>query len=204
MPRLCPDEPLIHPDCTITDSTFGAFVEIGAGTRVANSELGDYSYCDRTCDIANARIGKFANIASFTRIGATDHPWQKASQHHFLYRSASYWDDADDDANWFAHRASRLATIGHDTWIGHAAIIKPEVTIGHGAIVASGAIVTKDVAPYMIVAGVTAEVIRPRYPGPVAKRMMALAWWDWGHAELRAALVDFRSMAAEEFLEKYE
>ncbi len=204
MPRLCPDEPLIHPDCTITDSTFGAFVEIGAGTRVANSELGDYSYCDRTCDIANARIGKFANIASFTRIGATDHPWQKASQHHFLYRSASYWDDVEDDASWFAHRASRQISIGHDTWIGHAAMIKPDVTVGHGAIVAAGAIVTKDVAPYTIVGGVTAEVIRPRYPERVAERIMALAWWDWGHTELRSALNDFRSLGAEEFLEKYE
>lgn len=204
MPTLHADKPFIHPDCNIANSSFGAFVEIGAGTRVANSEFGDYSYCDRTCDIANARIGKFANIASFTRIGATDHPMEKASLHHFHYRSASYWDDAEDDADWFAHRASRRAEIGHDTWIGHAAIIKPEVTIGHGAVVASGAIVTKDVAPYTIVAGVTAEPIRRRFPQDVAERMMALAWWDWDHTRLRTALPDFRSLRAEAFLEKYE
>lgn len=204
MPTLHADKPFIHPDCNISNSSFGAFVEIGAGTRVANSEFGDYSYCDRTCDIANARIGKFANIASFTRIGATDHPMEKASLHHFHYRSASYWDDAEDDADWFAHRASRRAEIGHDTWIGHAAIIKPEVTIGHGAVVASGAIVTKDVAPYTIVAGVTAEPIRRRFSQDVAERMMALAWWDWDHARLRTALPDFRSLQAEAFLDKYE
>ena len=88
MARLRPNQPFIHPDCQITNSSFGEYVEIGAGSRVANSVWGDYSYCDRTCDIANAEIGKFANIASFTRIGATDHPMEKASQHHFLYRSA--------------------------------------------------------------------------------------------------------------------
>ncbi|WP_170604511.1 chloramphenicol acetyltransferase [Ruegeria arenilitoris] len=204
MTRLRSDKPFLHPDCQISNSSFGAFVEIGAGTRVANSEFGDYSYCDRTCDIENARIGKFSNIASFTRIGATDHPMDKASLHHFHYRSASYWDDAEDDAEWFEYRASRRTEIGHDTWIGHAAIIKPEVTIGHGAVVASGAIVTKDVAPYTIVAGVTAEPIRRRFSMDISERMTALAWWDWSHDRLREALSDFRTLKAEAFLEKYE
>ncbi|WP_424832719.1 chloramphenicol acetyltransferase [Ruegeria sp.] len=203
MARLCSDKPFVHPDCAISNSSFGRYVEIGAGTRVANSEFGDYSYCDRTCDIANARIGKFANIASFTRIGATDHPMEKASLHHFLYRSADYWDDVEDDGDWFAHRASRMATIGNDTWIGHAAIIKPEVTIGDGAVVASGAIVTKDVSPYTIVAGVTAKPVRRRFSEQVADRLMALAWWDWSHERLRQVLPDFRSMHVDAFLEKY-
>ena len=83
-------------------------------------------------------------------------------------------------------------------------MIKPEVTIGHGAVVASGAVVTKDVAPYTIVGGNTARLIRRRYPEQVADRMMALAWWDWDHAVLRERLEDFRSLKAEEFLEKYE
>ncbi len=204
MARLRSDQPFIHPDCQITDSRFGEYVEIGAGSRIANSVIGDYSYCDRTCDIANAEIGKFSNIASFTRIGATDHPMEKASLHHFHYRSGDYWDDAEHDAEWFAHRAGRTARIGHDTWIGHAAIIKPEVTIGHGAVVASGAVVTKDVAPYSIVAGVTAIPIRRRFPEHVADRMMELAWWDWDNARLRAAVPDFRALRAEAFLEKYE
>ncbi|UWQ63423.1 chloramphenicol acetyltransferase [Leisingera caerulea] len=203
MTRLKAEAPLIHPDCQITGSTFGAYVEIGAGSRIANSVFGDYSYCDRTCDIANAQIGKFANIASLVRIGATDHPMERASQHHFLYRSASYWEDAGDDADWFARRAGRTARIGHDTWIGHGAMIKPEVAVGHGAVVASGAIVTKDVAPYTIVGGNTAHVIRRRYTEAVAEQMMDLAWWDWDHDALRAALPDFRQLRAEEFLEKY-
>lgn len=204
MARLTAESPYIHPDCTITGSSFGSYVEIGAGSRVANSTLGDYSYCDRSCDIANAEIGKFSNIASNTRIGATDHPMEKASLHHFLYRSGDYWDDAEGDAEWFVHRAGRTARIGHDTWIGHAAIIKPEISIGDGAIVASGAIVTKDVAPYTIVGGNTAQLIRRRHTENVAERMMALGWWDWDHSRLRAALPDFRALQAEAFLEKYE
>ncbi|AUQ75537.1 chloramphenicol acetyltransferase [Phaeobacter piscinae] len=203
MPRLSAHHPYLHPNCAITNSQFGAFVEIGADSRVLNSRFGDYSYCDRNCDIANAEIGKFSNIASATRIGATDHPLQRASLHHFLYRSSSYWDDVEDDAAWFDHRASRMAHIGHDTWIGHGALIKPEVTVGHGAVVASGAVVTKDVAPYTIVGGNTARLIRRRYTETVAERMMALAWWDWEDTRLKAAVPDFRLLSAEAFLEKY-
>ena len=203
MAKLKADAPVIHDGCAVSESQLGRFVEIGQGSRVANSEIGDYSYCDRSCDIANAEVGKFSNIASYVRIGATDHPLDRASLHHFMYRSDDYWEDAERDSAWFAKRAARRAVIGHDTWIGHNAQVKPEVTIGHGAVVASSAVVTRDVAPYMIVGGVTAQVIRRRLPADVAERMMALAWWDWDHAAIRAALGDFRALSAEAFLEKY-
>jgi hypothetical protein len=204
MTRLNADAPLLHDGCSIDDASFGAYVEIGQGSRIAHSEIGDYSYCDRYADIANTTVGKFANIAAFVRIGATDHPMDKASLHHFHYRSASYFDDATDDADWFAHRRSRRTVIGHDTWLGHGAQVRPEVTIGHGAVVAGGAIVTKDVAPYMIVAGVPAVPLRARFSDGIADRMMTLAWWDWPHERLRAALDDFRKLRAEDFLERYE
>ena len=202
MPRLGPD-PFIHPDCEITGSSFGDYVEIGRGSRLNNAVFGDYSYCDRYADIANARIGKFANIAAFSRIGPTDHPMAQASLHHFLYRSDDYWEDAERDEAFFDHRQSRLAHIGHDTWIGHNAVIKPEVTIGHGAIIAAGAVVTKDVAPYTIVAGLPATPIRKRFDTPIADRLLELAWWDWPHEVLRERLPDFRSLPIEAFLEKY-
>lgn len=204
MPRLSAETPFIHPECDITESQFGAYVEIGKGSRVAYSTLGDYSYCDRYADIANAQIGKFANIAAFSRIGATDHPLHTAACHHFLYRSADYWDDTERDEAFFEHRRSRIAHIGHDTWIGAGAMIKPEVVLGDGAVVASGAVVTKDVDPYTIVAGTPAKPLRLRQPREIADRLIALAWWDWPHDALRAALEDFRALEAEAFLEKYE
>lgn len=198
------EEPFIHEGCEITGSTFGRFVEIGAGSRLTFCRIGDYSYCDQQADIANAEVGKFANIASYVRIGPTDHPMHRASMHHFLYRSPDYWDDAEIDGDFFAHRKSRVARIGHDTWIGHGAVIRPEVTIGDGAVVASSAVVTKDVAPYTIVAGIPAKPMRARFAPEIAERLMALAWWDWSHETLRARLDDFRSLDIEVFLEKYE
>lgn len=203
MARLSAQEPLIHPGCEIADSRFGAFCEIGALSRIAHTSFGDYAYCDRMADIANTSVGKFANIAAMTRIGPTDHPMENASLHHFLYRSASYWDDAEDDAGFFARRLARRTVIGPDSWIGHGAIVKPEVTIGAGAVVAAGAVVTHDVPAYVIVAGVPATPLRPRFPPDIAARLLALAWWDWPHEALRAALEDFRDLPAAGFLEKY-
>ena len=204
MPKLSPTEPFLHEGVEVHNTHFGAYCEVGAGSRILHSTFEDYAYCDRHSDIANTTVGKFCNIAAMTRIGPTDHPYGNASLHHFLYRSELYWDDAPDDQEFFARRKARRTVIGPDTWIGHGAIIKPDVTIGAGAIVASGAVVTKDVAPFMIVAGVPATPLRARFTPAVAERMQALAWWDWSHDRLRQALPDFRAMPAEAFLEKYE
>lgn len=204
MARLTAKTPYLHPDCSVVDSHLGAYVEVGQGSRLAHSQIDDYSYCDRFADIANTSVGKFSNIAAFVRIGATDHPMDKASLHHFHYRSADYFDDAAHDEAWFAHRRSRRTVIGHDTWLGHGAQVRPGVTIGHGAVIAGGAIVTKNVPPYMIVAGLPAAPMRPRFSSDIADRMMALAWWDWPHDQLRIALEDFRTLKAEAFLGRYE
>ena len=204
MAKLSPVTPMIHSGSEIVNSQFGAWCEVGAQSRVINSTFEDYAYCDRMADIANTTVGKFSNIAAMTRIGPTDHPFANAAQHHFLYRSSYYWDDVADDPTFFAARAARRTTLGADCWIGHGAIIKPEVTVGVGAVVASGAVVTKDVGPFMMVAGCPAKPLRARFSPDIIERLLVLAWWDWDQQRLRAALMDFRSLKAEEFLEKYQ
>lgn len=201
--RLSAEGAVIHPGAKVTNSHFGPWTEVGEGARIVNSSFEAYAYCDRFADIANTTVGRFANIAAMTRIGPTDHPFAHAAQHHFLYRSSYYWADAEDDAAFFAARAARRTTLGPDCWIGHGAVIKPEVTLGAGAIVASGAVVTRDVAPFLIVAGCPALPLRPRFDARTVDRLLALGWWDWDHGRLRAALADFRSLKAEAFLEKY-
>ena len=198
------ETPLVHPTASVNNSTLGKYTEIGAHCHVNNSTLGDYSYCVESTQIAYATIGKFANIAAHVRIYASMHPHQRASLHHFTYRSSWYFDGAEDDQSFFDWRASTPITIGHDTWIGHGAIVMPGVKIGTGAIIGSGAVVTKDVADFAVAVGVPAKTIRQRFPDAIAQRLMALAWWDWEHTRLRDALEDFRSLEIEAFLEKYE
>jgi len=202
MPRLT-EAPSLHPGVRMVDTVLGRWTEIGAETRLLSVTFGNYSYCDRFCDLAHCEVGKFANIASAVRIGATDHPLDRASLHHFMYRASYYWDDAADEAALFAARAARIARIGHDTWLGHACIIKPGVVIGDGSVVGAGAVVTKDVAPYNIVAGNPARLIRLRQPPEIAARLIALGWWHWDHDRLRATLEDFRGLDALAFLARY-
>ena len=157
----------------------------------------------RTAIVWCATIGKFANIAAATRINATNHPTWRPTLHHFTYRASDYWDDAEHETDFFDWRRANAVTIGHDTWLGHGATILPGVTVGDGAAIGSGAVVSKDVAPYTIVGGVPAKPIRDRFERGIAERYQALAWWDWDHARLRAALDDFRHLSAEAFLEKH-
>ncbi|CAN0583752.1 unnamed protein product [Laminaria digitata] len=128
----------------------------------------------------------------------------RATQHHFTYRSADYWSDADLDDTFFDWRRGHRVVVGHDTWIGHGAVVLPGVTIGNGAVIGAGSVVTRDVAPYRIVAGNPAKPIRQRFDEKIAERLEALSWWDWSHSALREALADFRKLPVERFLEKHE
>ena len=69
--------------------------------------------------------------------------------------------------------------VGNDVWLGYRATIMPGVTIGDGAIVASAAVVTRDVSPYAIVGGNPAAIIRTRFDPTTVERLRAIAWWDW-------------------------
>lgn len=197
-------EPSIDPTAEVRDCTLGRYTEIGARTSVIETTMADYSYVVNDADIIYTSIGKFCSIAAHTRINPGNHPTWRASQHHFSYRAAAYFDDAEDDADFFDWRRSTPVSIGHDTWIGHGAIILAGRNIGIGSIVAAGAVVTKDVAPYSVVAGVPARPVKQRFVDSIALRLQELAWWDWPHDILRQRLGDFQRLPIEAFLEKYE
>lgn len=194
----------IDPTAAVTDSTLGAYTEVGARTKLLEVTLGDYAYVVNDSDIAYAKIGRFTSIAAMTRINPGNHPMQRASQSHFTYRASAYFAGEQDEAEFFAWRRSFQVTIGHDVWIGHGAIVLPGRTIGTGAVVGAGSVVTKDVPDYAIVVGNPARTLRYRFAPETVERMHALAWWNWPHEKLRQALPDFRTLSAEAFLDKYE
>ena len=193
--------PTLAPSAIVRDCRFGRYTQVGEQSRMDDCLLDDYSYLQQHCDLMSADIGKFANIAAMVRINPGFHPMEYPTLHHFTYRPTMYGMAAEDDAEFFQWRRRQRVVIGHDTWIGHGAVIMPGVRIGNGAVVGSNSVVTKDVPPYAIVGGVPAKVIRQRFPLAIAEAIEATAWWDWDHDTLTERMPDFRDLRG--FLAKY-
>jgi len=197
-------QPTVDPTANLTDAKLGAYCEVGARTILLDVVMEDYSYVVNDAQISYAAIGKFCSIAAMTRINPGNHPMHRPSQAHFTYRASAYFSGEADEAEFFAWRKSHRVDIGHDVWIGHGAIVLPGRKVATGAVIAAGAVVTKDVPAYTIVGGNPARPIKRRFSEAIASRLVSLKWWDWDHDALRTALPDFRTLAVEDFLEKYE
>jgi phosphonate metabolism protein (transferase hexapeptide repeat family) len=201
-PKLA--ETFVHETVRLREANIGRRCEVLQNTRIEYAFLGDYSYLGENCDVADAAIGKFTAIANSVRIGAPNHPMARASQHRFTYCPEYYDATAARDRDFFAERRGDRVIVGNDVWIGHAAILLPGVTVGDGAVIAAGAVVSRDVAPYTIVGGVPARAIRRRFPDHVAASLRRITWWDWPDELIFERLGDFRSEAIEQFCERYD
>ncbi len=196
------EQPAIHPTARVRDCSLGRFTEVGERTRLAEVTMGDYAYVVNDSDIAIATIGKFCSIAAHVRINPGNHPLDRAALSHFTYRASAYGLGQDDPAV-FAMRRARPVVLGHDVWVGHGAIILAGVRVGDGAAIGAGAVVTKDVPPFAVVAGNPARILRFRCDEATRAAMARIAWWDWDHARLAAVLEDFRRLDLEGFAARH-
>ncbi len=200
-PRLS-ETPTIHPEAMVVDCDLGAWTEVGKGTMMKETSMGDFSYITQQCHVVWTTIGKFCSIANGARINPGNHPTWRATQHHSVYRAQAY-GLGDDDHDFFQWRKDDWVTIGHDVWIGHGVTITAGVTVGTGAVIGAGAVVTKDVAPYTVVGGVPAHQIKRRFSEAQAEALMRIALWDWPRENYKAALPDIRTLDIDAFIEKY-
>ena len=157
-----------------------------------NIIVGDYTYYDDFEDVANFEknvkyhfdftgdkliIGKFCMIASdvtFIMNGA-NHLSKSISAYPFAI-FGNGWENAMAGKS-YPNKGNTV--IGNDVWLGYKSCIMPGVTIGDGAIIASHAVVTKDVAPYSIVGGNPAKEIRKRFSQEEINLLLEASWWDW-------------------------
>ncbi|MGH1440402.1 MAG: DapH/DapD/GlmU-related protein [Cellvibrionaceae bacterium] len=196
------DTPIFGQDCHIKKSEFGYACEVGDRCKIVNTTFDDFSYISDDSDVINSTIGKFCSIAAHTRINPGNHPLERVALHHFTYRASRY-GLGQDEAEFFQWRADQPVVIGHDVWLGHAAVVLAGVTIGNGAAIGAGAIVTKDVEPYSIMVGNPAKPLRRRFSYEVIAGLENLAWWDWPLDLLAERLGDFRKLEPQQFIDKY-
>ena len=156
-------------------------VELGAGVR-----MGDFSYVNCGAIIHSGEIGRFCSIGPYAQIGLALHPIDRRSTSPLLYGSRNIlgrpgsWEDFPDPP-----------VIGSDVWIGAAAFIRQGVCIGHGAVIGANAVVTHDVPPYGVVAGVPARLIRMRFDPNVVEQLLNSRWWEMDINAIRATGLQF-------------
>lgn len=160
---------------------------------------GDYSYYDDPATPENFQennilyhydfigdrldIGKFCALATGTRfiMNGANHRMDGPSTFPFPIFGAG-WAEHMDLLSDLPHKGDTL--VGNDVWFGYNSLIMPGVTIGHGAIIAAGSVVTTNIPPYAIVGGNPARIVKFRYPDKTIERLLACGWWHWPLARI--------------------
>nr|WP_238151077.1 CatB-related O-acetyltransferase [Kribbella sindirgiensis] len=130
-------------------------------------------------------IGKFCALGEGVKfvMNGANHRMDGPSTYPFPIMGGS-WAEHFDLITGLPGRGDTV--IGHDVWLGYQTLVMPGVRIGHGAIVASGSVVTGDIPDYGIAGGNPAKLIRRRYADAEVDRLLELAWWNWPLEHLTA------------------
>ena len=180
---------IIDKGCSFTtDSTIGQHSHILSGAIINQSHIGNYTYCSRNALIQNTTIGNYCSIANDVVMGLGAHPLHLFSTSPLFYRVNNPLKMKLVEKN-LDFEEYQPIQVGSDVWIGTRAIIMDGVKIGHGAVIASGAVVTKDVPPYAIVGGIPSKILRFRFDDEKIKKLLHSKWWDKDLSEIKKNMI---------------
>lgn len=163
--------------------------KLAKGTVISTSSIGRFTYV-AGAKIVLTEIGSFCSIGPNVRIGGLgSHPVHWISTHPAFYSTLMQCGTTFSKVDKFEEE--KRTALGNDVWIGANATILDGVRIGHGAIVAAGAVVTKEVPPYGIVGGVPAKIIRYRFSADVIDALLEWQWWNLPEKALNLLADDF-------------
>lgn len=167
---------------SVRESTVHPTAKIESGTSFVDSKIGRHSFCGYDCDVYRAHIGAFTSIANGVVLGGARHPMEWVGMSPVFYAGRD-----SVKAKFSEHLLAEPpeVDIGNDVWIGRSAIVLGGVTIGDGAVVGAGSVVTKSVPSYAIVAGNPARIIRYRFEDKIIRELETIEWWHFTESRLK-------------------
>lgn len=179
-----------------------------------HTKIGRYSFGPICCNHSLIEsIGSFCSFASGTEV-VVNHEMRYITTSPIIYAGADgrgySYDDCKDDA-WYVPgvcpikekvKNIKRIRIGNDVWLGQNVIVTNYANIGNGVIAGAGAVITKDVPDYAVVAGVPARIIKYRYSPEQIKQLNRIEWWNWTDEEIRERFDDFY-LPVDKFIKKY-
>lgn len=166
--------------CAIRGSRISKKAAVGNGAKIVNCTIDRYTYIYGS-SVVSADVGAFCSIAAGCTIGGGKHPtnWVSSSPVFYKGRNVLRTNFSQNEFEEYAH-----TIIGNDVWIGSKCLIKGGVTIGDGAVIGMGSVVTHDVPPYEIWAGNPAKLIRKRFDERTIEKLIEMKWWNFSDEEL--------------------
>lgn len=175
---------LIGRYSVIKNVKFESNNSIGDFVNLSNCSIGNHTYISSQSIICNTKMGRFCSVGAGVKIGLGIHPSTDFVSTHPLFYSLR-----KQSGNTFVTKQKfqeeKEIIVGNDVWIGANAIIIDGIKIGDGAIIAAGAVVTKDVSPYEIVGGVPAKLIRKRFDESKIQFLLESKWWNQSDSWLK-------------------
>ena len=169
------------------------------GCQIFNSSIGGDTYIAPDSRIVHANIRKFCSIARNVSVGLCEHNMNPISTSPLF--QAKQTATGYSWTNKYSFNEYKTVDIGNDVWIGMNALIKGGITIGDGAVVAAGSIVTKNVPPYAVVGGVPAKIIKYRFTEEIITKLMEVKWWDLPEEVLQEKINIFQEAGFESSLD---
>lgn len=160
----------------VANSNFAENVVLQRNSMVYNTSIGRFTYTGKNFVSWYSTIGAFCSLSWNVSIGGANHDYRRVTTHSFLY--SKDFGILDDDMEPGYDRFSEPCEIGNDVWIAADVCICRGVKIGDGAVVGAGSVVTKDVPPYTIVAGVPARPIKKRFSDNICNILRKSKWWN--------------------------
>lgn len=173
--------------------TIESHVKLGRlAISAGNQTIGAYTYIRSGSELfGDCEIGRFCSIGSNVLIGL------EKNKHPIDWLTTSLFT-TDLERLYATDFPIKPTKIGNDCWIGRDAVIMSGVTVGDGAIIGARALVTSDVPPFTIYAGIPAKLIRYRFSEELIEKIIDSRWWNFSFEFLEKLKLDDPELCVEQ------